>query len=41
MWLRVLAAAAGTYSQPLDEDLGKLPFLGTLLKDHGDLEDLI
>ncbi len=30
---RVLALAAGTYPERLDEDLSKLPYLGTLLKD--------
>ncbi|MGH9891363.1 MAG: AAA family ATPase [bacterium] len=40
VWLRVLALAAGTYPERLDEDLSKLPYLGTLLKDHQDIEDL-
>lgn len=40
VWLRVLALAAGTYPERLDEDLSKLPSLGTLLKDHQDIEDL-
>lgn len=41
IWLRVLAAAAGaSESIHLDEDLSQLPYLGSLLKDHQDLEDL-
>jgi MoxR-like ATPase len=40
VWLRVLALAAGTYPERLNEDLSKLPYLGTLLKDHQDIEDL-
>ncbi len=40
VWLRVLALAVGTYPENLDRDLSKLPYLGVLLKDHQDLEDL-
>ena len=40
VWLRVLALAVGTYPERLDEDLSKLPYLGTLLKDHQDIEEL-
>jgi MoxR-like ATPase len=40
VWLRVLALAVGTYPLQLEEDLHKLPYLSTLLKDHQDLEDL-
>lgn len=41
IWLRVLALAVGTYPERLEErDLSKLPYLGTLLKDHDDIESL-
>ena len=40
VWLRVLALAVGTYPERLDQDLSKLPYLGTLLKDHQDIEEL-
>ncbi len=41
VWLEVLALAVGTTpEQILDEDLSKLPYLGVLLKDHQDIEDL-
>jgi hypothetical protein len=30
----------GTYPERLDGDLSKLPYLGVLLKDHQDIEDL-
>jgi MoxR-like ATPase len=40
VWLRVLALAVGTYPERLDEDLSKLPYLGVLLKDHQDVEEL-
>ncbi len=40
VWLRVLALAAGTYPERLDKNLSKLPYLGVLLKDHQDIEDL-
>ncbi len=41
VWLRVLALASGTSPASLDErDLSKLPYLGTLLKDHEDMESL-
>lgn len=40
VWLEVLSLAIGTYPQRLDEDLSKLPYIGVLLKDHQDIEDL-
>jgi len=40
VWLRVLALAVGTYPQKLDDDLSKLPYLGVLLKDHQDIEEI-
>jgi hypothetical protein len=40
VWLRVLALAAGTYPERLPEDLAELPYLGALLKDHQDIEEL-
>lgn len=40
VWLRVLALAAGSYSQELSEKLSDLPHLGVLLKNHQDIEDL-
>ena len=45
VWLRVLAAAAGTTPERLklrldEDDLGKLPYLGALLKDRLDLEEV-
>jgi hypothetical protein len=41
MWLRVLGLNVKDYSEKLDRDLSKLPFLGALIKDHQDLEDLL
>jgi MoxR-like ATPase len=40
VWLRVLALAVDTYPERLDHDLSKLPYLGILLKDHQDIEEL-
>lgn len=40
VWLRVLAMTVGTYPQRLDQDLSNLPYLGVLLKDHQDIEEL-
>ncbi len=41
VWLRVLALAVGTYPEKLDQkDLSRLPYLGALLKDHQDLEEV-
>lgn len=40
VWLRVLALAVGTYPAWLEEDLAKLPYLGVLLKDRQDIEEL-
>ena len=39
-WLRVLSLSVGTYPERLGPDLSKLPFLGVLLKDHQDIEEL-
>ncbi len=40
VWLRVLAMAVDKYPEQLEEDLSKLPYLGVLLKDHQDIEEL-
>jgi MoxR-like ATPase len=41
VWLRVLALALETSPERLDHvDLSKLPYLGVLLKDHQDIEEL-
>ena len=41
LWLRVLGLGAYSDSMDkLDEDLSELPYLGMLLKDHKDLEEL-
>lgn len=40
VWLRVLALAVGARPESLEQDLSKLPYLGVLLKDHQDIEDL-
>lgn len=40
VWLHVLALAVGTYPELLEQDLSKLPYLGVLLKDHQDIEDI-
>jgi len=40
VWLRVLALTVDTYPERLDNDLSKLPYLGVLLKDHQDIEEL-
>lgn len=43
VWLEVLSLAVGTHldSQRLrDDDLSRLPYLGVLLKDHQDIEEL-
>ncbi|MCP4655232.1 MAG: MoxR family ATPase, partial [bacterium] len=40
VWLRVLALAVGTYPERLDKDLSRLPYVGVLLKDHQDIEEL-
>jgi len=34
------ALAVGAYPELLDQDLSKLPYLGVLLKDHQDIEEL-
>ncbi|MCP4696163.1 MAG: MoxR family ATPase [Gammaproteobacteria bacterium] len=40
VWLRVLGLNINEYSRGLDEELSKLPYLGILIKDHQDMEDL-
>ncbi len=40
VWLQVLSLAVGTYPDVLDHDLSQLPYLGVLLKDHQDIEDI-
>lgn len=40
VWLRVLALTADKEPRQLEEDLAKLPYLGVLLKDHQDIEEL-
>lgn len=40
VWLRVLGLSPARYTRELDHDLSKLPYLGVLIKDHQDLEDL-
>jgi MoxR-like ATPase len=40
VWLRVLALAADREPRQLEEDLAKLPYLGVLLKDHQDIEEI-
>ena len=41
IWLRVLSITTGLRPEQLDAtDLSKLPYLGVLLKDHQDIEDL-
>ena len=40
VWLRVLSLAVGKYSEHLEEDLSKLPYLNTLPKDHQDIGEL-
>jgi MoxR-like ATPase len=40
VWLRVLATAVGTYPETLNDSLAQLPFLGTLLKDQQDIQEL-
>lgn len=41
VWLRVLALTIGSPAHELDKDLAKLPYLGTLLKDRQDMDDLV
>lgn len=44
VWLRVLALAVQTNPEHLDyleEDLSKLPYLGVLLKNHQDIEEMV
>ena len=40
VWLRVLGLNENKYSKYLDDKLSKLPYLGTLIKDHQELRDL-
>ena len=40
VWLRVLGLNADKYSTYLDDKLSELPYLGALIKDHQELEDL-
>lgn len=40
VWLRVLAMAVGNHPKDLEGDLSGLPYLGVLLKDHQDIEDI-
>ncbi len=40
VWLRVLGLSPERYTRELDHDLSRLPYLGVLIKDHQDLEDL-
>ena len=40
VWLQVLAAAADTSSEFLSDNLSRLPYLGTLLKDQTDMEEV-
>ncbi len=40
VWLRVLALTVHTRPERLDSDLSRLPYLGVLLKDHQDVEDV-
>ena len=41
VWRPVLALAAGRYPDRLENDLARLPYLGALLKDHQDIEELV
>ncbi len=40
VWLRVLALAVGQYPEQLADNLSQLPYLGVLLKDHQDMDEL-
>lgn len=40
VWLRVLALATGRVEEQLEGELANLPYLGVLLKDHQDIEEL-
>jgi len=39
-WLRVMSVASNVEIQTLEKDLSHLPYLGTLLKDHADIEEI-
>ena len=41
VWLKVLAAAVGTYPEKLGDELCDLPYLGVLLKDHKDILEIV
>ena len=41
VWLRVLALTLDKSAQDLDQDLSKLPYLSTLLKDHKDMNTVM
>jgi MoxR-like ATPase len=40
VWMRVLALTIKTSHERLDEDLSRLPYLGVLLKDRQDIDEL-
>ena len=40
VWLRFLALTLGTYPARLDDDLSQLPYLGVLLKDRQDIDEV-
>ncbi len=40
VWLSVLSMARGTYPENLIKDLSRLPYLGVLLKDRKDFEEI-
>lgn len=40
VWLRVLSLAVGKIPEQIDEDLANLPYIGVLLKDHQDIDEL-
>ncbi|MGB8507364.1 MAG: MoxR family ATPase [Pyrinomonadaceae bacterium] len=40
VWLQVMAAAADTSPEFLSDNLARLPYLGALLKDQNDIEDV-
>ena len=40
VWLQVLAVSADTSPEFLSDNLGKLPYLGTLLKDQSDIDEV-
>ena len=40
VWLKVLSIATGKNPEQINKDLSKLPYVGVLLKDHQDIEEL-